>query len=241
VRYGYLGLLILILAACRTTENLSCAPPQTSAATLSRIDHLVYAVQDLDQASARIAKILGTAPRFGGVHPGKGTQNALLSFKNEMYLELIAADPKQTHLAKPRNWRLDELEKDQLMGWAVRATDVPQQVQMARAAGVSIGEWRSGRRVRPDGIELQWINSDASVLLADGLLPFLIDWRDSPHPSQDAPASGLQIWDLYFEHPQAEQVAQQLAVLELSVPVSSAEKARMVAVLRGPKGCVELY
>ncbi len=48
-------------------------------ALLSRVDHLVYAVPDLDRGIAYIEQLLGIRATLGGRHVGRGTHNALLA------------------------------------------------------------------------------------------------------------------------------------------------------------------
>ncbi|MGY8804381.1 MAG: VOC family protein, partial [bacterium] len=58
-----------------------------------RLDHLVYAVPDLTAAIASFDSALGVSPAYGGRHTGMGTHNAILPFRGDTYLELIARDP----------------------------------------------------------------------------------------------------------------------------------------------------
>ena len=57
---------------------------------LDSVDHVIIAVEDLDEASKNYEMILGNPPVWKGEHKEFGTKNTLFNFQNT-YLELIAA------------------------------------------------------------------------------------------------------------------------------------------------------
>ncbi|MEE8338088.1 MAG: VOC family protein [Dehalococcoidia bacterium] len=203
------------------------------------LDHLVYAAPDLDAAVDELERRLGVRAAPGGRHPARGTYNALLSLGDGAYLEIIAPDPQQPDPDASRSFAVDQLDAPLLRTWAAKAPDIEQRVARARAAGYDPGDPRAMSRERPDGVTLSW-QLTASGLPAGGwLVPFLIDWGDSPHPAGSAP-EGVTVESLRAEHPQPETVRPLLDALEVELDVTTGPAPRLVARLNTPRGLVEL-
>jgi hypothetical protein len=203
------------------------------------IDHIVYAVPDLVAGIEEIASRTGVRPQAGGSHPGAGTANALLSLGDSVYLEIIGPDPQQN--VAPQWFGLDQLTTGRLAGWAARTPALEQRVAAAAARGYEAGPIRDGRRTRPDGTVLRWrLAFPAGGLPAgDGLVPFLIDWLDSPHPAERAPA-GCHLKQLRGEHPRPAAVQSSLKALSVRLPIRRGPAPRLVATLDTPAGQVVL-
>jgi hypothetical protein len=203
------------------------------------LDHLVYATPDLDAAVESLAARLGVRPAGGGQHPGLGTRNALLALGPRCYLEIVGPDPAQPRPEGPRWFGIDTLDAPRLVTWCAAATDLPALRARAVACGVPLGEVRAGGRVRPDGVRLAWRVTSPFTVLARGLIPFFIDWGDSPHPAASAP-TGVALRALVAEHPDPEALARQYTVLDLDLPVHRGARAALVAELDTPNGPVTL-
>ena len=89
----------------------------------------------------------------------------------------------------------------------------------AKTHGVDLGAVIPGSRKRPDGVVLSWTYTDPRVVLADRLVPYLIDWGASPHPSATA-ARGVRLISLRAEHPDVQRVQTMLKQLGLDLAVS---------------------
>jgi len=204
------------------------------------LDHILLGSPDLQAGIEFVEKHTGVRAAFGGVHPGRGTQNALLSLGERRYLEIIAPDPAQPGVKNPIASNLHSLTEPQLIGWAAHPGSVTAFAEKLRVAGIKCDGPTQGSRKRPDGQFLKW----QIVSLADtasGLLPFFIEWsQDSVHPSLDAP-KGCRLLNFAAETPDPEKLAATLKTLNLDLPVKKAEKPRLHAVISGPKGNLDVH
>lgn len=201
------------------------------------LDHILLGVSDLERGIAWVEQRTGVRAAVGGVHPGRGTRNALLALGPRHYLEIIAPDPQQP--GKGMFDQLAAMTEPRLFDWAVHTGDIAAAAKQAVAAGFAIDGPRDGSRARPDGKTLHW----KSFNLKDdrgGLLPFFIEWgRDSLHPSEDAP-KGCTLKRFWLESPAEGELARACKSLGLGVAVEREEKARLRAVIASPKGDMDL-
>ena len=207
---------------------------------LARIDHLVYATPDLAASVADLEARLGVRPAPGGQHPGRGTKNALLALSERSYLEIVGPDPAQAKPAGGRWFRIDDLDAPRLVTWAVKEADLEKRKISAGASGVGLGPVASGSRQRADGTTLRWQFTDPAVVVADGLVPFFIDWKDSPHPAAAAPA-GPVLTSLRAVHPNAAKVMRALSAVGIDLSVEPGPRPALVATLKTGNGLVELW
>ncbi|MFE0450482.1 VOC family protein [Streptomyces sp. NPDC058914] len=158
----------------------------------SRLDHLVLATPDLAATVAEFTRRTGVTPAPGGVHVGLGTRNHLVGLGGRAYLEIIGPDPEQPAPAGPRPFCVDGLDRPRTITWAISPPDLDRAVAAARASGYDPGDVREMSRRRPDGTVLEWRLTDGGAPHPSGLVPFLIDWGSTVHPS----ASGLPVTPL---------------------------------------------
>ena len=197
------------------------------------LDHFILGCGDLDRGIDFVERHTGVRAAFGGVHPGRGTCNALLSLGERKYLEVMAPDPGQHGaLQIPR---LRELKEPRIVGWAVHPADVMQLAARLHEAGIAFKDPQPGSRQRPDGKLLHW-KSLTLVDDHDGLLPFFIEWSaDSLHPSADAP-KGCRLEHFGAVTPQPAELSRLAAILQIDLPISRAEKSGLRAIMSGPLG-----
>lgn len=116
-------------------------------------DHFVIAVDDLDQTIADY-----TAAGFnvtpGGEHKHGISHNALVTFRDGSYFELIAfrnnGEGHSTH------WPLTLRKGEGFVDYALRTDDLVEEVKTLRAAGLNYSDPIDGGRFRPDGQRIDW-------------------------------------------------------------------------------------
>jgi hypothetical protein len=210
-----------------------------STADLSAVDHLVYACPDLETGIAQIERLTGVRAAPGGQHSGLGTHNALIALGSRRYLEIIAPDPHQPAPSGPRHFGIDDHRAPRLVTWAAVCPDIDAVRRRAAAVHELVGEERAGSRTRPDGVTLTWRMTSPVRGLGGGIVPFLIDWGRSPHPSESAPG-GLVLRGLYGEHPEPERIRAALDVLGVKLALRPGDEPALVAMLDSPLGPVTL-
>jgi Glyoxalase-like domain len=193
------------------------------------LDHILIGCSDLDDGVAFMEKLTGIRAAFGGVHPGGGTRNALLSLGERQYLEIIAPDPAQ-HGARG-HYGLQKLTAPRLVGWAAHPGNLDDFAKRLRAANLAFDGPTPGSRKRPDGKLLQWKTLNLRDDL-NGLLPFFIEWSDnSAHPSAAAPR-GCHLESLELLTPDPDSLAKIADQLGLAVDISKAAAVQLRAVIR---------
>jgi hypothetical protein len=198
------------------------------------IDHVIVGIADLDEGIRRFAELTGVTAERGGQHPGRGTQNALLSLGSLSYLEIISpvAGPP------PGMEALSDLKALTPVGWAIGTRDLDATKARLEAAGFKVSPPRAGSRVRPDGQRLEW--RTAGLDIPGELTPFLIEWgAQTPHPSTTSPI-GCTLESMEIHTPQAESLARLVAKLRLGAVVRETTAEEMTLTLKCPAGRVIL-
>src|SRR6266567_7965277 len=203
------------------------------------LDHILLGCNDLERGIAFVEQHTGVRAAFGGVHPGRGTQNALLSVGTRRYLEIIALDPQQTSSSSELASMLKKLTEPRLVGWAAHPGDLQVLAADLARAGVAAEGPTPGSRKRPDGSVLHWktlnLKDDAN-----GLLPFFIEWSaDSSHPSADAP-SGCQLLRFELLTPDPAALAKTSAKVMLAAAIAKGSSPQLHAVISGRKGQLDI-
>ena len=210
------------------------------------LDHILLGCSDLQAGIAFVEQHTGVRAAFGGVHPGRGTQNALLSLSASTaqglgrYLEIIAPDPRQSSGTSPLLDKLKQLAEPRLVGWAAHLrNNIEAYAAKLKQDGIEATGPTPGSRKRPDGKDLHWqtlnLKDDAN-----GLLPFFIQWSaTTTHPSADAP-SGCQLLRFELDSPNPAPLAILTAKLHLDAIIVKGTTAQLRATTKGLTGTLSL-
>lgn len=196
------------------------------------LDHLVYTVPRLAEGTHEVEAALGLELTMGGVHPDAGTANALASLGEGRYFEVLGPDP-----ATPRE-RLAELgaeiardEWPDIVTFAARNRDLGATAQVVARLGLSSSILETSSRRTLDGRLLRWQGMYVFSAEYIGLVPFLIDWGQTLHPSETA-VKGASLTSFVVTHPRPEPLRRIYDVLGVSVPVFAGSRPGVIATLR---------
>jgi hypothetical protein len=138
---------------------------------VTRIDHIILAVADLDAAARSLRERTGLAAIPGGTHPDWGTANAVVPLRGA-YLELVTVADPAVAAGTAFGRAVAAAGDGALAGWAVGVDDVD---AVADRLGVAVVR---GRRAVTGGGTLSW----AMVGVEEALprdLPFFLRWDDA--------------------------------------------------------------
>ncbi len=203
------------------------------------LDHILLGCNDLDHGIAFVEQHTGVRAAIGGVHPGRGTRNALLSLGERRYLEIIAPDPAQKGIDDARLSSILKLSTPKLMQWAAHVDDIDALATKIKAAGVNVEGPHPGSRKRPDGRVLQWktLGVDAKP---EEVMPFFIEWgKGTVHPSVDAP-HGCRLENFSAGDADPAALTKTFQKFGLTVPVYRAINPELHARIIGPKDTLEV-
>jgi hypothetical protein len=197
------------------------------------LDHILYAGPDRDGMIEDFARLSGVRAGIGGVHPGLGTHNALVSLGPHCYFELIATDPAQD-VPGSMGDLFRRYDSPRLFAYMVRASDLEGIRDVLAEQGIAADLFAASRQT-PDGRTLRW-----RLLMPDdnrfgNCLPKFIDWLDTPLPGGSA-VPGCSLIDFHVGHPDAHALSELLGRLDIAIDLAAADRPCLRARLRTPNG-----
>jgi hypothetical protein len=211
----------------------------------TQIDHIIWAVPDLEAGSRLFEEMSGVTPAVGGVHPGRGTRNRLAAAGERMYFEIIAPDPAQMPFdpeAHPVQafadtiLRMPEPEVDM---FAYSTSDLDAAATAGRELGLQVVGPTPGERITPEGVRIRWSHVDFLGHEFGQFIPFAIDWLDSPHPSTTSP-QGAIIEGVTVVHPRADELREIYEALGVPARIEQGSEPAIVVHMRSEEGRFEV-
>lgn len=178
---------------------------------MNKIDHIVIAAHTLEQGIEYIQAELGVEIPEGGFHATMGTHNHLMQLGNEAYLELIAINPDAEIPPHPRWFGLDEQlmreslkESPRLITWVMNTPDIE---DVRQSANFDIG---NPTELQRNNLRWQFALPDDGRLLANGMLPYVIQWHSQPHPANTMADLACRLRSLRIYHNRPRWLQQRL-------------------------------
>lgn len=154
-----------------------------------RLDHVVYAVPDLDEVAVRFRERFGLDSTGGGRHERWGTANRIVPL-GDQYLELVAA--VDAPAAAETGFGRGVLERAARGGgWFTIAAVADDLDAVASRLGIEVD---SGSRTRPDGKTVRWRMAALDDPRREPWMPFFLTWDvgQDLHPGRVRAGHGVR-------------------------------------------------
>lgn len=236
---GMLNLKLKLLAVFCSLVFAVAAPAkaQTDACGAAGVslDHVIWAVPDLEDYVGRFAKLTGIDPVYGGEHTNGVTANYLVSLGPCTYLELVG--PKRGADIADLGDGAKSYAREHVAGFAF-STDLNEPPEALKA--LNLGERQEGGRKKPDGSMLSWQTASLSDLnFGPDKFQFVINWLSEPHPALTS-AKGASIVQLTIAHPDAVKLRDVVEANKLPIVLQPAGKPNIWLTITTPNGSVIL-
>lgn len=204
-----------------------------------KLDHIAIGASSLEEGAAYVKSLLGTDMPMGGDHLKMGTHNLLLRLGEDVYLEVIAINPKLKPPSYARWFSLDHRgnSSPSVSTWIVNSTDIERSIahmsgQLGPAIDMSRGELEWKITVPEDG-----------YMPYDGYHPTVIEWPKAVHPVNNMQDFGMKLVKFTIESPYASDIQSSLGdgFIDDRVVFEEAKAQKMSAEIETPNGTVVLY
>ena len=146
----------------------------------TRLDHLIVAVKDLEEAENNYKKLFGFPPVWKGTHKDLGTSNSLFNFENT-YFELLSASGNGAGADLVNNYLAQSGEG--LIGMVFATEDINSARHSLVEKGFLVEEPSSGQGINnSDQQTRNWKNLFLPPELTRGIFSFVIEHLDENLP-----------------------------------------------------------
>ena len=148
---------------------------------IETLDHLIIAVQNLDEAEENYKKIFGIPPVWKGTHKELGTANVIFNFKNT-YFELLSVDGVGLGADLVNNQLKENGEG--MLGLVLGTEDINSTAAILKDKGFPISEVSNGEGKNSQNDEIRkWKNIFLPSELTRGIFSFIIQHTEGSLPT----------------------------------------------------------
>lgn len=206
----------------------------------TKIDHIVYCVNNLEKAINELENILGVKATIGGAHVTQGTKNALINLGNQCYLEILAIDENNTAIVTPRWMGIDLLQTTKITRWALKTQNIIQDGKTLQKHNAEMGQVTGGSRRMTNGKTLTWqIAMPLSNPEVD-IVPFLTDWSESDAHPTDTLDQSCKLLELRLNHQDPRAIQNLFDQIGIDNKISITETTSIQAIIQCPNGIVQI-
>ena len=201
------------------------------------IDHIVYAVSNLEETINYFNTTHGLNPTIGGRHITKGTKNALLNLGAGCYLEIIAIDHDNQKINAPRWMGVDLIKEAKVTRWSLKSDELEKDQVILLSHHADMGVIEEGQRETPDGSFLRWKMILPLAEPETELIPFMTDWSLSGfHPTDNLPQQ-CSLENIRFSAPDSDSKTQ-LCFNKFfdDLNIAPHTEPKITLKIKGPKG-----
>lgn len=204
------------------------------------IDHIVYAVPNLEEAMNQFEQQSGVRPVFGGFHTTEGTKNAIVNLSNVCYLEFLTADEENHQVQPPRWMGVDLITDPKITRWSLKSSDLKNDSEVLRNYNPSMGVVKGGQRRMTNRKLLTWEMAMPLAKPEVEIVPFLTDWqRSDTHPSEQLPEQ-CRLLRIIATHPDPEALYPVLNYFYPKLNIARADQVSLSIEIKTPNGIVHL-
>jgi Glyoxalase-like domain len=195
-----------------------------------KLDHLVIAALTLEQGTKYVKDILGSEPYGGGRHLAQDTHNKIMRLGDDVYLEVIAPDPASD--IQPKWFSLNDAKMLETLAKSPRLITYVAQTDELEILLKTTQYPLTAKPAQRDNLRWYFGFSNDGNLLADGLLPNLIQW-ESTHPAWTMKDSACHLVRLQGVHPEVASIQQTLQGLGFAdITLQYGETPKLKAVIK---------
>ncbi len=227
--FGLFASLVLLVAAPASAQTDACGTKGVS------LDHVIWAVPDLEDYVVRFEALTGIKPNYGGEHTNGTTANYLVALGPCTYLEIVG--PKAGITPEMMGEDAAKYAYEHVAGFAFGA-DIDNPTDELKA--LDLGERREGGRIKPDGTSLSWVTSGLTgVDFGKDRFQFVIKWTSEPHPATTA-AAGAEIRQFTIAYPDSVKLRELVENNNLPIVLQPSGRPNMWLTINTPRGSVIL-